>query len=350
MSVNAATSAVMGQHDQYLLNHSFASFLDARDQKRWLNVLAVVADGTTCTVTVHLEQTPQRVLVVTHIPLLMDGLVVGMYGIARDVTEDHATTITLESREARYRSAFEYAPGGMALGEPLMGVTLQSIVHCVNCLATANRNCSICPGSTLHRRMCTRPNWLSPTRCSRARYSARTMGYCVIVISRDTRFGRNAISLWHATRRMSHSILSVRSRNPRHHTSRHLRNISRYIPSRRGNSMSVLRTLPHPPLVVPLKHSSETYSVLCRCPFGGQERCRWNGSCMCHGIARYADLCNAYSMHLQFTLIGCLNALLPIITDAPTLNYEGRALYKWPDLISQLCPRWLPTSQESVQT
>ncbi len=118
MSVNAATSAVLGQHDQHLLNHSFASFLDARDQKRWLNVLDVVADGTTRTLNVHLAQTPQRVLVVTHIPLLMDGLVVGMYGIARDVTEDHAATITLESKEARYRSAFEYAPVGMALVNP----------------------------------------------------------------------------------------------------------------------------------------------------------------------------------------------------------------------------------------
>jgi PAS domain S-box-containing protein len=55
---------------------------------------------------------------VTLIPLLIDELVVGVYGIAKDTTAQREAVAALESMEARYRSAFEYAPTAMALVAP----------------------------------------------------------------------------------------------------------------------------------------------------------------------------------------------------------------------------------------
>lgn len=118
VSVNAATSVVLGHRSDQLIDRSLMSMLAPQFHESLEQMLALIATGTTRTLDVCLADSPQRKLALTGIPLRMDDAVVGVYGIARDTTAQHTLQAEIEGSLARYRSAFDYAPVGLAIVEP----------------------------------------------------------------------------------------------------------------------------------------------------------------------------------------------------------------------------------------
>ena len=110
-SVNAATCEMTGRAREALLGHSSRPMLDAED-------VALVGEGVQTAlegVAVRYEckllrpDGEVRILSVTNTPIRRGDDVIGVLGVARDITEERARAVALERSEARYTRLVESA-------------------------------------------------------------------------------------------------------------------------------------------------------------------------------------------------------------------------------------------------
>jgi PAS domain S-box-containing protein len=115
-SVNPATLELTQSTQAEMLGRSAIPFLDSDDQSRASHHIQLVLQGTRqryeCQV-LRRDGT-RRLVSVANSPILRKGEIVGVLGVARDVTEERAQAAALERAEARYTRLVESAEDGIA--------------------------------------------------------------------------------------------------------------------------------------------------------------------------------------------------------------------------------------------
>ncbi|WP_102345138.1 PAS domain S-box protein [Bacillus sp. Marseille-P3661] len=111
-SSNAILTQITGYSEQDLIGSSFVPLID----KEYLNdtlshferaLAGINEEYETCIQNSHGEKI---YLLVTNMPINIDGMLDGIYGIARDITERRRMERLLEESEQRYKSLFENHP------------------------------------------------------------------------------------------------------------------------------------------------------------------------------------------------------------------------------------------------
>lgn len=141
-SANRAFQERLGLSEEELLGRTFDPFIDEPDLGRVQQLFARAAAGEPQQYEVRAhDASGERVLgQMTNLPIVVDGQVVGVYGVAEDITEQREAEEELRQSEKRYRSLFEdsrdaivtVAPEGRVLdanraAEELVGYELDEI-------------------------------------------------------------------------------------------------------------------------------------------------------------------------------------------------------------------------------
>ena len=111
VSANGACARLTGYSVPELLNMSFASLLVPEDLERVRGLFAAVAEGEPQhyeTAIVH-KLGVRVAIYVTKIPLVVNGVVIGVYGIAEDITDRKATEQALRQSETRKAAMLDVA-------------------------------------------------------------------------------------------------------------------------------------------------------------------------------------------------------------------------------------------------
>jgi PAS domain S-box-containing protein len=110
-SVNPAVEALTGQSRTQIVGRSYSAFLEPAESKEVEDAIAAVLTGKLLHVELHLTrtETDRRLLAVALSPLRRAGVVIGVLGIARDVTEEREHALALERAESRYTRLVEAA-------------------------------------------------------------------------------------------------------------------------------------------------------------------------------------------------------------------------------------------------
>jgi diguanylate cyclase (GGDEF)-like protein/PAS domain S-box-containing protein len=117
LTANAACEKVAGYAIEELLQMSFIPLIVPEDLERTLQGFERAASGEPQNYEIAItHKDGHRVeLNVTNLPILVAGEIVGVYGIAKDITERKRYEDALKESEERFRTAFEDAPIGVAL-------------------------------------------------------------------------------------------------------------------------------------------------------------------------------------------------------------------------------------------
>ena len=112
LTVNPACERVSGYSPDEMLGHSFSEIVTPESQARaWESFVGALAGNPEDEEVEIRHRTGRRVLLhVTKVPIRVGGEIVGVYGIAKDVTEQRETQRLLAESEQRYRSLFEQNP------------------------------------------------------------------------------------------------------------------------------------------------------------------------------------------------------------------------------------------------
>ena len=110
-SANEATCELAGRTRDSLLGHSSRSLIDDDDMGIVIEQLQRALDGSAVRYECRIRRPDgeRRMLSVTNTPIRRDGAIIGVLGVARDVTEARARAIALERSEARYTRLVESA-------------------------------------------------------------------------------------------------------------------------------------------------------------------------------------------------------------------------------------------------
>jgi PAS domain S-box-containing protein len=115
-SVNPATLELTQSTQAEMLGRSAIPFLDPDDQQRAAHHIQLVLQGKRqryeCQV--MRRDGTRRLVSVANSPVVRQGEIVGVLGVARDVTEERARAAALERAEARYTRLVESAEDGIA--------------------------------------------------------------------------------------------------------------------------------------------------------------------------------------------------------------------------------------------
>jgi len=115
-SVNPATLELAQATQSEMLGRSAIPFVDADDQARVAHHLQLALRGERQRYECQLARRDgtRRLISVANSPVVRAGVVVGVLGVARDVTEERAQAAALERAEARYTRLVESAEDGIA--------------------------------------------------------------------------------------------------------------------------------------------------------------------------------------------------------------------------------------------
>ncbi len=110
-SVNAAAEELAGMTREALIGRSVLPLVDPSDTDEVARHLRAAAGGATRRYECHLRRAggTQRLVSVSNTPIRRGPDVVGVLGVARDVTEERARAVALERAEARYTRLVESA-------------------------------------------------------------------------------------------------------------------------------------------------------------------------------------------------------------------------------------------------
>ena len=115
-SVNPATLDLLGNTRDEMLGRSAIPFLEPSDQERVAHHFREVLTGRKQRYECQLVRRDgsRRLISVANSPITSGGTVVGILGVARDVTEERAQAAALERSEARYTRLVESAEDAIA--------------------------------------------------------------------------------------------------------------------------------------------------------------------------------------------------------------------------------------------
>ncbi|MHB8838656.1 MAG: PAS domain S-box protein [Gemmatimonadaceae bacterium] len=110
-SVNPAGELVVGHHRGTIVGRSYHAFLEPVESKELEDAFNAAVAGKLLRVEMHLtrDDGDRRLLAVSLSPMRRAGVVVGVLGVARDVTEEREHAAALERAEERYTRLVEAA-------------------------------------------------------------------------------------------------------------------------------------------------------------------------------------------------------------------------------------------------
>jgi diguanylate cyclase (GGDEF)-like protein/PAS domain S-box-containing protein len=111
-SMNPTGERVIGYSRENLMQRQFQELLDPKKAGEYLHHFdkAFSGEPQKMDLTIFARDGQHLQLMINTVPILIDGQILGIIGIAKDVTEEKALQQKLVDSEQRYRSLFEYNP------------------------------------------------------------------------------------------------------------------------------------------------------------------------------------------------------------------------------------------------
>ncbi|MCD8509913.1 MAG: diguanylate cyclase [Bacillus sp. (in: Bacteria)] len=112
LSVNKSGAEVSGYKEEELLHKGFHQLVYEPELPLVVHHFLKALEGETQEYTMHFYHKNGNMIysAVKNIPIVVDGKVMGIYGIARDITMEHLKYETLKSQEAYYRMLVDRSP------------------------------------------------------------------------------------------------------------------------------------------------------------------------------------------------------------------------------------------------
>ncbi len=115
--VNESCTRIIGYSEEEFLRMSFYPLLIGEDLEKTIDALNKVMQGDTATIdiTLHKKTGKKVVVYVTFVPIMVDGVITGLYAVAKDITEQKRIAKELIQSEERYRALVESSPNAIVV-------------------------------------------------------------------------------------------------------------------------------------------------------------------------------------------------------------------------------------------
>jgi diguanylate cyclase (GGDEF)-like protein/PAS domain S-box-containing protein len=112
LDINPALLSMLGFEKEELVGQSFLAFISEGNAERCLHYIEEIKDGVSHTLDITIpHKNGQRIEInVTGAPLIIEGQVEGIFGVAKDMTRSKRRERELLESERRYRSLVEWSP------------------------------------------------------------------------------------------------------------------------------------------------------------------------------------------------------------------------------------------------
>ncbi|MDP4084100.1 MAG: EAL domain-containing protein [Bacillota bacterium] len=126
LSVNKKAEKVTGYSKKKIIGKSFIPFIEPKDREKVMGYFQNAINGIPQEYEINMYDSNGRevYLIINNIPILVDGKIDGVYGIAKDITDKKEMEKDLLASEERYRTLFEYSP------EPILLLKDKKIIFC----------------------------------------------------------------------------------------------------------------------------------------------------------------------------------------------------------------------------
>lgn len=126
LSVNTTTEKVLGFSQEEFIGKSFKPFIVPEDREKISNFFQNAVKGNPEEYEIYIfnKKGEKIFLQISNIPILVDGKIDGVYGIAKDITDKKKMEENLLASEERYRTLFDFSP------EPILLLRDMKIIFC----------------------------------------------------------------------------------------------------------------------------------------------------------------------------------------------------------------------------